>query len=314
VSSDGSIFAPSLLHRGDAGKCAKLEHVYRNCWLAIAIAAVVAVFTFALVRMDVAWLGFTPIIVLSALLAALEKYYGKNATGQRISLACGMIAVLIPASILAGAIAHASLRMGRPFVDQNLSAIDQAIRWHSPDVVIAFAAYPSVSSVLSMIYHSSLPVCIACALAIAVSGRAERAAEFAWIYVLCILVAAVSAIFFPALGSTVYHGIEGISGLPVDAGNFHLPIVEYYRNDPSAVFSPGKMTGVVTFPSFHTVMAMVVPYALRGKGFVFLFAVSWASLVILSSVVIGGHYLVDLVAGCLCWAVAARTVSWRSSV
>lgn len=287
---------------------------FRACWLTIAAGLLVALSTLAATGVGVAWPSLAPLIGLTATLVAVQVVYSRYRVNRRIADTCGLLAVLIISSLLAAVISHSSLRLGMPYVDQTLSAADRAIGWYSPDLLLEFSAYPQFSGTLATIYNTTLPACFVCALALGVSEKPARASEFAWCYVLCILVAAVSAIFLPALGSTVHHGVEDIAGLPGSAGNFHLPVVQYFRTDPAAVFSLDRVTGIVTFPSFHMVMALLVPYALRGMGGLFWLAVGWAGLVGLSAVVIGGHYLIDLIAGALCWAAAVSTSARRQPV
>ena len=284
---------------------------FRDCWLTIAAGLLVALLTLALTGVGISWASLAPLLGLTGLLIAAQVVYTWYRVNRRIAETYGVLAVLIIASLLAAVISHSSVRLGMPYIDASLSAADKAIGWHSPDLVLIFSDYPQVSNALATIYNTTLPVCFVCALALASCDRASRAKEFAWCYVLCVLIAAVSSIFLPALGSTVFHGAENIVGLPTGAGNFHLPVVEYYRSDPAPVFSLGMVTGIVTFPSFHMVMALLVPYALRGVGPVFWLASSWAGLVGLSAVVIGGHYMIDLIIGAMCWAAAAAMMARR---
>lgn len=269
----------------------------------------VAGLTLKVSQIGVAWANVAPLVGLAALLVATQVFYSRQRLDKHIAATCGMLAVIISASLLAAVISHTSLRIGMPFVDHALSEADKAIGWHSPDMVQSFAGYPWFSNALATLYNTALPVSIVCALALAVSQRTAHATEFVWSYVFCILLASVSAIFLPALGSTVYHGIEEIAGLPQNAGNFHMPVVDYYRSTPDAVFNLNMITGIVTFPSFHMVMALLVPYAVRGETILFWIAVLWAGLVSLSAVVIGGHYLIDLIVGAFCWMVAVKTAA-----
>ncbi|MFN3551857.1 MAG: phosphatase PAP2 family protein, partial [Novosphingobium meiothermophilum] len=78
----------------------------------------------------------------------------------------------------------------------------------------------------------------------------------------------------------------------------------------SAVFDLAKVEGIVTFPSFHMVMALMAPYALRGAGLASMVAFVWAALVTVSSIVIGGHYVVDLLGGAVTWVAA---IGWARS-
>lgn len=287
---------------------------FRDCWLTIAAGLLVALVTLAVTGVGIAWASLVPLLALTGLLIAAQVVYSRYRINSRIADTCGLLAVLIVASLIAAVISHASVRLGMPYIDETLSVVDNAVGWHSPDLVKVFSEYPKLSNALAVIYNNTLPACFLCALALSVNERVSRAKEFAWCYVLCILFAAVSSIFLPALGSTVFHGVENIVGLPTGAGNFHLPVVEYFRSDPAPVFSLGMVTGIVTFPSFHMIMALMVPYALRGMGRVFWLAVGWAGLVGLSAVVIGGHYMIDLIVGAICWAAAAAIRAQRHPV
>ena len=57
------------------------------------------------------------------------------------------------------------------------------------------------------------------------------------------------------------------------------------------------MQGIVTMPSYHTVMAVLFTYAFRGTGLIG-YGIATLNLVMLLSIPpIGGHYLVDMLAG-----------------
>ena len=57
------------------------------------------------------------------------------------------------------------------------------------------------------------------------------------------------------------------------------------------------MEGIVTMPSYHTVMAVLFTYAFRRTGLIG-YGIATLNLVMLLSIPpIGGHYLVDMLAG-----------------
>lgn len=235
------------------------------------------------------------------MLVGAEVVYTRYRPDVRISAVCGMLAVLTTASVVAAIISHTGIRLGFPRIDAALSRADLAMGIYAPAIVSSLAKYPIFAVILENIYSTSYQVCIACALVLAASGRMSKAREFAFAFTFCIIGASAISVFWPALGSTVFHGVEAMPGLPRSAGNFHMAIVNYYRTDPAATFDLRKIQGVVTFPSFHIVMAVLVPYALRGTGVAAWIAVAWGSLVAISAVVIGGHYVIDLIAGIMIW-------------
>src|SRR5208283_1718480 len=96
--------------------------------------------------------------------------------------------------------------------------------------------------------------------------------------------------FFPAQSAWVYYNIEPgkIPPFLIDLNALRsgsLPVVNLQRLD-----------GLITFPSFHTAVAVLLIYAARGTPALVLATVINA-LMILSTFTEGGHYLVDVVAG-----------------
>ena len=57
------------------------------------------------------------------------------------------------------------------------------------------------------------------------------------------------------------------------------------------------MQGIVTMPSYHTVMAVLLTYAFRGTGLVGYGIATLNAVMLISIPPIGGHYLVDVIAG-----------------
>ncbi|MFN3424013.1 MAG: phosphatase PAP2 family protein [Novosphingobium meiothermophilum] len=283
---------------------------HRASWLVIACGFLIALLVLAASGIGISVTSVGPLLGLAMALVGAEFYYTAYRAEERIAATCGTLATLIAAALLAAFISHASLRLGAANIDAALSGADRALGIRAPEIVAAFAAYPAFARLLGVIYSTAMPVCMVLALVLAAGGRRARASELAFSFTFCIVLAATVSIGFPALGSTVHHGIEGIAGLPKSAGNFHMPTVDYYRNHPSAVFDLAKVEGIVTFPSFHMVMALMAPYALRGAGLASMAAIVWAALVTVSSIVIGGHYVVDLLGGAVTWAAA---IGWARS-
>ena len=72
-----------------------------------------------------------------------------------------------------------------------------------------------------------------------------------------------------------------------------------------------SLTGIITFPSFHAAGAVILAWGWRGMR-----GLAWPGLIlnllmILSALIGGGHYLVDLVAGA---AVAAASIRLAGAI
>lgn len=298
----------SIIHRTRSSNCNALKTLSQANWVTVAIGCLIAITILTISGFNVAVRSAGPLAFLTATLISTQIFYTQYRSDERIAGICGLLAVLIAASFLAAIISHTGLRLGFSYVDRAFSEADRMLGIHAPTIVLKIAEYPAFASVLGVLYSSAMPICFVCGLALVASGKTAMAYEFAFYFVFCILMASTISIFFPALGSTVYHGIENTAGLPSGAGNFHLATVEYFRNDASAMFDLAKVDGIVTFPSFHMVMALLVPLALRETSFLFWIAALWAFLVTISAIVIGGHYVIDLLGGAVICATAAYWV------
>lgn len=71
----------------------------------------------------------------------------------------------------------------------------------------------------------------------------------------------------------------------------------------------GHVQGMVTFPSFHTVLALLVPFALRGYRWVFWPAVTLNAVVLVGTLTEGGHYLTDVLGGASIFVCSAFLVT-----
>ena len=72
-----------------------------------------------------------------------------------------------------------------------------------------------------------------------------------------------------------------------------------------------KVEGIITFPSFHAALGVLFPYALRQIKWAFWPAMLVNGTMILSTPVVGGHYLVDVIAGVV---VAAASILLLRSI
>ena len=105
---------------------------------------------------------------------------------------------------------------------------------------------------------------------------------------------------FPALGP--------FKLFDVAPGGSYLPDAERLRSGHDLNFALAELTGVVTFPSFHTAMALAYIWGFRNTG-----PIGWSigvlNLVMLCAIPwIGGHYLVDMIAGAAMMLVSLAVV------
>lgn len=223
----------------------------------------------------------------------------------KLELALGSVGLMLSISLVAGIIAHVGLRFRRPLIDEGLARADRALHVDTMQWVYGLAGPPWIAEVLGVVYNSAVPVVLLSAAALAARGEASRLWQLVYGYTAAILVCAFMHTAWPAVGNIAYHALSSaaltIAGLPNDAGIFHLAAVRYYYAGDADRIIMALFKGVVTFPSFHTVMALLVAFAMRGYGAISALVALWSGAVIVSTIPVGGHYAIDVLAGTALW-------------
>lgn len=121
---------------------------------------------------------------------------------------------------------------------------------------------------------------------------------------------AISLIAFsaPALGCFSQLGAAEVDRLPGGAGRYAMAAFTDFRQAASPMLSFDKVSGVITFPSFHTVCALLIAQAWHGTRIAGPMTKTLTAAIIFSCVPMGGHYLVDLAAGAAVWWVVTLSV------
>ena len=119
------------------------------------------------------------------------------------------------------------------------------------------------------------------------------------------LIASLCSALFPAIGTFEHlqFGRELGHALPSGSGINHLDAFSRLRSGDPVILDLLEAQGVVTFPSFPTMLALITTFAWRGVPKIFGAMVGWNALVIVFTIPIGGHYGIDLLGGTIAWGV-----------
>lgn len=238
--------------------------------------------------------SWLPALLVIAGLESLAAYYARvrSPDDSRIQDTLRETSFLIGFTAVAATLSYLLASMNNAFVDSQLIGLDTALgfnwlEWHK-----TVAASPRASAVLSLLYMSSMAQIVLVIVALGLTGRSDRTREFNALFVYTLLAVLIIAALFPAQCGWVYFN-EGLDKA------YHLEHLTALRDGSMRVLDIGQFVGLVTFPSFHTVLAILVPWVCRGVPLLF-----WPVLVTNAGVMIsipseGGHYLVDIIAGCL---------------
>lgn len=189
----------------------------------------------------------------------------------------------------------------RALFDAALARADRALLpgldW--PAAMRAFSTFGLPVRLANTVYASIRWQPMILLVTLAMMGDDRRVWQFllSWITTLCIVV--VLFALYPVLGAYTHFGIAA-ADVPAmrDATPWNQPIlIEGLRDGTLRRIGVGTLDGIVDYPSFHAGAAVLLAY-----GFWSIRLLRWPfavlnGLMIVSAVPIGGHYVVDLVAG-----------------
>ncbi|HEY0106415.1 MAG TPA: phosphatase PAP2 family protein [Rhizomicrobium sp.] len=210
------------------------------------------------------------------------------AGSRRFSLVAEYFTLTLLATVVFAVLSYLAMAVPGPLFDARLLAADRVLGF---DWLAGFhwlEAHPAASGVLQFVYNSLVYQGLYFGVLLGLMQRRDDLRKVFWIVFVAGLLTSAGAALFPAFGPYKTFGLES-------QGAF-LPDMERLRAH-DLHFALAKLTGVVSFPSFHTTMALIYAYAFRRTG-VIGWAMAGLNLAMLVSIpYFGGHYLTDMIAG-----------------
>ncbi len=243
------------------------------------------------------WQAIAITFALASTLAGAAHLFRSEVVRLSGLTAAAFVAMPAPLSVMSYALA--SLGAHFPLQDGMFAAIDRSMGFDWLAIVADVNEWPALVKLLEAGYHYTIGAVIYALAFLNVIKRADRIAEFFWAMTLTCIAANVLSALLPAAGAYVFHAppMEMRSAISADAGIWHMNHFEALRNGGFRVFDLATTEGLVTFPSYHTAMALLIPIVMRGYGVVTALAWTFAAIVVASTVPVGGHYLIDVIVG-----------------
>lgn len=251
-------------------------------------------------------------------LFALQAFYTFYRREPFIADSLGTLAVTGCSLTMLGVLALAGLAVNAPLIDGALIRADEMIGLDARTIVAFVSRVPALHHPLVFAYHASFKVLIFVPLILILMRRADAAWRFCAMIALAGFACALIAIPFPAIGA--FAGLQlaedVVSQLPEGAGLYHLATFDAFRSGTTKHVRLSELNGVITFPSFHAAFACVTAHVFMSLRIlpVRLLRLSiliWTAIVMVSTIVIGGHYFVDVFAGVALFAVVVSITRTR---
>lgn len=231
------------------------------------------------------------IVVILAVLVPLPVYWHeKGKEDRREAVLVLLWSVVLAATLRYPLLVGARLRM--PLRDSAFAVLDRSLGVNVPVVMEWVARCGWAGTLLNRSYALLLPLLLLAIFLPALAGRKNPAREFLTANCIAFAIAVPLFVLFPAVGPwAIYH----FPARPDQQQCESLLLA--LRSSGAFLAMPGQDAGIMCFPSFHVIWAVLSARALWGFRRLRVPVSILAGLISVSTMTTGWHYFVDVLGG-----------------
>lgn len=271
-------------------------------WLILASCLVAIALTITSgVRLD--FRGTSGLGLMIAALLLVSRIWWDRQGHHRIADGMGAVASACIGGMTCGAIAMLELRLGFPVADEMLQAWDHKLGVDGIAIVEALVRQGHwIFALMAPAYNYTIQVFFGGLIALALMSDRVEAWRGAFCFVGTLFTTCIIAAFFPAKGIGVWAPDSLIASLPPHAMRNFWPHFDEFYSGADPVLRLQVIDGVISFPSFHTVVGLLIFAMWRKRLVTRIPAAIYLVFMLLAIFPGGGHYFVDMVGGFAVWA------------
>jgi membrane-associated phospholipid phosphatase len=202
-------------------------------------------------------------------------------------------------------LSYIAAMMDLPLRDREMSMIDRGLGFDWLQVMTGLDNWPAALKLLDGAYATFTLQLIGTVLVLLIAKRTRELDRFFVTFVCASILAEIASIVIPTLGPmAALAGNHAFVNLPT-VGRSTGEIVLALRQGTLKSIDLGAIDGIISFPSLHAAVAVIVPFSLRWYKPLFWPVVAVDALMLVSAVPSGNHYLADIFGGL---AVAALAI------
>ncbi len=229
---------------------------------------------------------------ITVLLAVVGLYYRRRQEANFV-LCINALLYLVLFSCSYTILMYCIATFNRPLIDDPLVRLDAWMGFSLPNVLSWSKAHPTIERILGLAYDTLLPQ-TALVTALGLLGDRKPLEVFLQRFMLSALLTAALFCIYPAAGPFEAYGFERNG-----AQDRYMAHFESLRAGEMRTLSLNDAEGLITFPSFHATWAILLALACAHRRLLFIFAALLNTLVVISTLTTGWHYLADVIAGIL---------------
>ena len=237
--------------------------------------------------------GIPALLRAVATLAAIGFFFDYTGRARQVSDAAHYCALWLSFAYALEIYSYILATLRMPMYDLQFARMDAALGFNWVAILDLITPHQTLQYLLARAYNSIFVQVFASIGYFALIKRSDRNRELMWIGMLSALITSVAGGLLPALGPYAKGDMPAWSAVLVTI-----------RNGSLTRFALADLTGIVAFPSFHTVLAILLVYVHRPPLRSFVPVAILNAIMLVAIPFAGHHYLVDMIAGAAVVAVS----------
>lgn len=267
-------------------------------WGLIALMALINVLwiTFGGWNIQFAWLIDTFRDILALTVIMLIVYKLKLGADVFIFINSALQCVMLP--VVGLVLCYLMASLAPPLRDETFIAIDHALGFDWLTYAAWLNQHPLLAKLLTLSYDSMVMQMSLALPVLCVVSRMDHMQRYIMLLIVTSFITIVLASTWPALGAYIHYKINlaDYPNLHPAAPFLHESALQGLRDGTMRTIGY-NMQGIVTFPSFHTMAGVIMIYVAWPIRWLLPVVLPLNILMIISTLVDGGHYLTDVLAG-----------------
>ena len=203
-----------------------------------------------------------------------------------------------------------------PLIDAYAASADALLGFHWPAFAELFRFHDNATWGMKIVYRSFSWQPAVVAIALCAASRIDRAWKFVTAAIFGLCITAFVGTLLPSLPAISHFGVKPWPLLETVRPDAPAYVIDQLKSGARFIDQP-MLAGVIGFPSFHATSAVLFAWALFPIRSLRWPAVFFNIAMLVATVVMGAHYLVDVIAGCAIAIVsillAKKAVSWGAA-
>jgi hypothetical protein len=293
-----------------------LRSLDRLIWGSVAAVAAAVLAATLLSDFRLAWSTFAAPALACAILVTGGHFYSTWRPDPRLASGLLSTAQVIAFAAVGAPLSYIAASANAPLSDHWLDAMDRAAGLDWKALLAWMNAVPGLHTVLRPIYLSLTLQMTAVVLCLAFSGRLLWLRVYTLAFFCVVLVSIAVSAVLPAAGAWPYYGLSASDSQIVPAVSTSWPVFHGLRDGSVRALVAVGSEGIITFPSVHAALAIIVIAALWPLPALRFVAVAINVAMLLATPIDGSHYFVDVAAGAVLAVlslIAARAIAERAA-